>query len=365
MALPTKTQISDAIESINNVLDPKLVGFKTVDGILGAEMYCGGFCMVYPLENNVGKRYAFRVWHQEIDGIKERIKKIATYLNSINNPYFVEFEYIENALNVPDTSGDQQIDAIRMDWVSGQNLIGYIDSIINGTDTQTQKKQAILDLAEKFKEMVISLHKNHISHGDLQHGNIMVTPNDQLKLVDYDSVCVPTFTNEVQVTSGLIGYQHPCRKNLNSIASEKDDYFSEYIIYASLLAYAEDMTLWEAIDDEDNPRDEYSLLFKESDLLNPTQSQLFNDLKKYNNLTLNKLLDALISVLNQADCTQLQPLELLMPSNKYIEQPTVVVLDDDFLSELGAPRTKRATYKKQIIQSNFDENEARKRYTQN
>lgn len=365
MALPTKTQISDAIECMSNVLDPKLVGFKTVDGIFGAEMYCGGFCMVYPLEDNAGRKYAFRVWHQEIDGIKERIKKIAAYLKSINNPYFVEFEYVENALNVPDASGDQQIDAIRMDWVSGQNLIGYIDSIINSTDTPNQKKQALLELAEKFKEMVISLHESHISHGDLQHGNIMIAANKQLKLVDYDSVCVPTFTNEVQVTSGLIGYQHPCRKNLNAVASEKDDYFSEYIIYAALLAYAEDMTLWEAIDNEDNPRDEYSLLFKESDLLNPSQSQLFSRLRSYGNSTLNELLDVLIEVLNQPDCSQLQPLETLTPSNKYIEQPSAVVLDDDFLSELGAPRSQRRTYKKQTIQPAFDEDEARKRYAQN
>ena len=178
-------------------------------------------------------------------------------------------------------------------------------------------------------------------------------------------MCVPTFTNEVQVTSGLIGYQHPCRKNLNAVASEKDDYFSEYIIYAALLAYAEDMTLWEAIDDEDNPRDEYSLLFKESDLLNPSQSQLFSRLRSYGNSTLNELLDVLIEVLNQPDCSQLQPLETLTPSNKYIEQPSAVVLDDDFLSELGAPRNQRRTYKKQTIQPAFDEDEARKRYAQN
>ena len=42
-----------------------------------------------------------------------------------------------------------------------------------------------------------------------------------------------------------------------------------------------------------------------------------------------------------------------------------MVLDDDFLSELGGPRTKRVTYKKQTIQPTYDEDEARKRYAQN
>lgn len=365
MALPTKTQISDAIECIDNILDPNLVGFKTIDGIFGAEMYCGGFCIVFPLENNIGKKYAFRVWHQEIDGIKDRIKKISTYLKSVNLPYFVEFDYVQDALNVSEPSGDQVIDAIRMDWITGNNLLKHLDAIITSSDDDALKKQTILELADKFKEMVISLHENHISHGDLQHGNIMVTANNDLKLVDYDSVCVPTFTDEIQVTSGLVGYQHPCRKNVNLLASEKDDYFSEYIIYASLLAYSEDLSLWESINDEDNPRDEYSLLFKESDLQNPLQSQLFQNLRKYNNSTLNELLDVLISVLQQADCALLQPIETLFVANKYIEQPSVVVLDDDFLQDLGPKRNEKPTYKKSQIDVLYDEASARNRYSQN
>ena len=364
MALPTKTQISDAVESINNVLDPQLAGFNTIDGIFGAEMYCGGFCMVYPLENSIGKKYAFRVWHQEIDGIKERIKKIAEYLKSIDNPYFVEFVNVEDALSVFDGTDNQLVDAIRMDWVSGSNLLHYIDSIINGTDSEEQKQKAILTIAEKFKEMVIRLHKDHISHGDLQHGNIMISDNQQLKLVDYDSVYVPTFTSEEQVTSGLIGYQHPCRKKSNFIASEYDDYFSEYIIYISLLAYAEDMTLWEPLDDIENPRDEYSLLFKESDLLNPAQSILFNKLRNYDNPIISKLLDVLITVLNQADCSQLPPLESLFDIDKYTKQPDGVTIDDDFLNDLLSSNS-RSTYKKTNLQAEFNETEARKRYSQN
>lgn len=364
MALPTKTQISDAVEAKGNILDPKLSGFNTIGGIFGAEMYCGGFCMVYPLVNSQGKKYAFRVWHQEIDGIKDRIKKIASYLQTQNIPYFVEFEFVESALNVPDAyDANSQIDAIRMDWVAGDNLIDYLNKIITSDQDDNQKKTAILEIAEKFKNMVVALHEKHISHGDLQHGNIIITPQKELKLVDYDSVYVPTFTNEIQVTSGLAGYQHPCRKGTNTIASEKDDYFSEYIIYASLLAYAEDLSLWEPIDDEDNPRDEYSLLFKESDLQNSTQSALFAKLRNSSNPELKNAADTLISVLQEPNCNDLE--SIFPDKQKYLEQPPTVVLDDDFIAGLGASRNQRKTYNKQTIELDFDEAEARKRYSQN
>ena len=131
------------------------------------------------------------------------------------------------------------------------------------------------------------------------------------------------------------------------------------------MAYSEDLSLWEPINDEDNPRDEYSLLFKEADLQNPLQSQLFQNLRKYNNSTLNELLDVLISVLQQADCSLLQPIETLFVANKYIEQPSVFVLDDDFLQDLGPKRNEKTTYKKSEIDILYDEASARNRYSQN
>lgn len=301
-------------------------------------------------------------------GIKDRIKKIASYLKSQNIPYFVEFEFIENALNVPGAyDADSQIDAIRMNWVTGDNLIDYLNKIISSNQDNNQKKKEILEIAEKFKEMAITLHEKHISHGDLQHGNIIITQQKEIKLVDYDSVYVPTFTNETQVTSGLVGYQHPCRKDTNGVATERDDYFSEYIIYTSLLSYAENLSLWEPIGDEKNPRDEYSLLFKENDLQNPQQSKLFAQLKQLPNQDIQQLIDILLTVLNEPNCNNLQPIESIFPAKKkYLEQPDhVVYVDEDFLAGLDSSRTQRRTYQKQSIQIDFDEDEARKRYSQN
>lgn len=363
MALPTKEQISQAIEQDGNILDPQLTGYTTVEGLIGPESYSGGFCIVYPLTNGQ-KKYAFRVWHTEIDGIKDRLKKISNYLHTVSLPYFVEFDFIEKALSVSDDDGNvQEIDAIKMEWVEGLTLVQYIDQVVNDSElSETEKKDRVLSLAERFRAMVKDLHSKSISHGDLQHGNICVLEDGSIKLVDYDSVYVPTFTTEEQITSGMASYQHPLRKTSVLKADKTDDYFSEQVIYLSLLALSEDLNLWEPIDE----RDENSLLFTENDYEDVNTSNLYNKLKTFvQNRRIQVLLEELSLNLSKSDLTTLRPLEDVI-ANKYAETPNGIELQvDDILSLLGPIKPKQ-TYKKQDTQQPvFDEGAARKRYAQN
>lgn len=362
MALPTKTQLGDAIEVSSNIKDPNLQGFQTIEGVIGAESYSGGFCVVYPLENQSGKKYAFRVWHTEIEGIKDRLRQISSYLAQHPNPYFVEFEYVDNALEVmDDDSNVQLVDAVRMEWVSGKNLVQYIDSVVtDSTFSNDEKKQKIRELAQAFLDMVKSLHAIHVSHGDLQHGNIMVMDNGSLRLVDYDSVFVPTFSNEEQITSGLAAYQHPYRRNPGVIATEHDDYFSEYIIYASLLAFAANLNLWEALD----KRDEYSLLLMDSDLQDINNSSKFAELRQINDSTLQDVLKGIKNALSKPDTSDCQPLESLL-INPYDNQPGVVTLSDNDLLNLIGEVQKKRTYNAAKIKVVYDEAAAQQRYAQN
>ncbi|MBR5698014.1 MAG: protein kinase family protein [Prevotella sp.] len=362
MALPTKDQISNALENGGNILDPELSGYDTIDGVIGPECYSGGFCLVYPVTNGTNK-YAFRVWHTEIDGIKERMKKISAYLASHPLPYFVEFDYVDNALRVIDEDGNEQrIDAVRMEWVNGKNLVSYIDSVVLGLGkTDSEKKQCLLHLASQFKEMVSHLHSVNIAHGDLQHGNIIITPENEIRLVDYDSLYVPTFTDEEQVTYGMAAYQHPSRKNNTFKASHSDDYFSEQIIYLSLLCFAEDLSLWEPLEE----RDEYSLLFTEADLNSITSSQLYKRVSQFKNSEIRQLLTELKQNLSYSDTSNIKPLENALRNN-YEEAPLGMQMDSDLITDLIGPQKPKATYKKQVIDiPDFDEAAAQARYSQN
>lgn len=362
MALPTKDQISNSLESGGNILDTKLAGYNTIEGVIGPECYSGGFCLVYPVSNGTCK-YAFRVWHTEIEGIKDRLKKISSYLVAHPLPYFVEFEYVDDALRVLDDNGNEQkIDAVRMEWVNGKNLVSYIDSIISDTSiNDSEKKQKLLDLASEFKNMVKNLHEADIAHGDLQHGNIIISPNGNIKLVDYDSVYVPTFTNEEQVTSGMAAYQHPCRKNQVFQASKKDDFFSEQIIYLSLLCFAEDLSLWDPIDE----RDEYSLLFTESDINSLQNSPLYKHVRQFSNPEIQQLLSELRKNLSYSNTENVKSLEDALINN-YVCAPSSVQIEADLINDLLGPQKQKATYKKASVEiPEFDEAAAQARYSQN
>ena len=359
MPLPTKDQISKAIENNNNLIDPSLSGFKTLDGIVGPECYSGGFCLVFPITNG-NEKFAFRVWHTEIDGIKSRLTKIASFLKSTNSPYFVDFEILDQGILVPLYNNDQIIEAIKMKWVEGKNLSEYLEDLINNQGLSLNEcKTKILNLAEKFITMVKELHSLHISHGDLQHGNIIIDKKDNIFLVDYDSVFVPTFNGEMQVTTGLPAYQHPNRKTSLKKASVKDDYYSERIIYVSLLALAEDPGIWNSLKNSDGEKDEHSFILNENDISDLKNSVLFNKIKRLPNQQINLIAT---DIENCSDPETLEPIENIL-RDKYSEQPDSIIIDITDWPELEKP--EKPTYTKTPIIINFDSKTAKQRYSQN
>ena len=147
MPLPTIESIKTTIEKYHdtNIHDTNLNGYKPIPGLLGPMFYPGGFGVVFPLVNSAGHKYAFRVWHKEIPGIKDRTNKIAQYLKQLNLPYFVEFDYVPGGLTVEEEDGQQTVDTVRMDWVEGANLHDLYSR-------RVQKKNA--RFGGKFQEII-------------------------------------------------------------------------------------------------------------------------------------------------------------------------------------------------------------------
>ncbi len=361
MSLPTKDQLSTAIENPKNILDPDLDGYSAIDGLVGPESYSGGFCIVYPVTNG-SKKYAFRLWHTEIEGIKDRLKKISTYLSSANISYFVEFEYVDDALRVPGYNGVAQVvDAVRMEWINGLNLVEYINSIVTNLNlTNQEKKQNLNKLADNFLKMVSYLHEKKVSHGDLQHGNIIILDSGEIKLVDYDSVYVPLFTDELQVTSGLATYQHPNRKGTKRLASAEDDYFSELIIYLSILCIAEDFALWTPMD----ARNEHVLLFSDSDYKDIESSSIYKTANSFNNSKIKLLLSRLVDYLVVCDFDVFEPLECIL-KNAYTIQPESLTLDDEDKELTNIERSNIKTQKVTVQIQHVDKDLAKQRYKKN
>jgi len=223
--------------------------------------YSGGKAVVFVIETST-KKYALKCWIEALGNLQNRYKELDQYLQQYQLPYFVDFSFNEQGILV----NGQRYPTVRMGWVEGINLKKFIAD-------NFKEPNSIRKLADKFLEMVKTLHQNNISHGDLQHGNIMIKHNGEICLIDYDSCYVPNLAGEQDDIKGLPGYQHPYRKDLANL-HPKADYFSELVIYLSLLAIAEKPTYWQTIEKEER------LLFSENDLISPGSSKIFSELNK-------------------------------------------------------------------------------------
>jgi len=278
--------------------------------------YAGGFCIVFPYVLSSGRKVAVRCWTAEVPDAEQRCAQISKRLRESALPYFVGFDYIGEGI----ATSLGVFPVIIMDWVDAAPLKVYLRNHID--DTTRIKK-----LADEFYNMVGTLHKAGFSHGDLQHGNIMVSDSGQIILVDYDSMFVPGLEGLKDEIKGLPGYQHPGRRKMKDL-SPKADYFSELIIYTSLLALSKHPALWTELEIEDTD----TLVFTQTDLNAPQRSNTFLKLKADSEL--QDCVNAIEKALGLLSIDDLLPLEeAIIPeatrvvksiSGKWRRQATIV-----------------------------------------
>ena len=297
MPLPTIPDYSTCIKTPALIHPAVLKDGHPIEKGVRLVKYSGGFCVVFPYQT-ASKKYAVRCWHAEVSDAKRRTQLIAEALKKANLPYFVGFDFYEEGIMT--SLGMQPI--VVMDWVEAKSLKKFLAEHIN-------ESNAINEIAENFMKMVTDLHANHFSHGDLQHGNIMVKPDLSLVLVDYDSMYVPDLKGMPDEIKGLVGYQHEARWK-NETVSEKADYFSELVIYISLKALAKMPALWNDLKMEDTE----TLLFSGEDIQSHGTSPIFQVLKTDSELA--PWVDRLCDFMSKPSIEDLLPLEeaIISPS---------------------------------------------------
>lgn len=338
-SLPDCSEYMTSIETPQLIKAMELQGGKVITKNGKPLRYAGGFCVVFPYEESTGRKVAVRCWTAHVPDADRRSRQISQWLQKSRLPYFVGFNYIEEG--VVTQLGVFPI--IIMDWVDAIPLKDYLQKNINNTS-------AIKALADEFLKMTTDLHHLGFSHGDLQHGNIMVSSSGQLFLVDYDSMYVPGLEDVTDVIKGLAGYQHPGRAKLKYL-SPKSDYFSEMIIYTSLLVLAKYPILWEKL----NIADTETLIFAQEDLNNPSQSEIFNFLKS--DFEFIECANAIEEALSKSNIEDLLPLnEAIIPSSiklinelhkkwesRYVPESVKSQIDKDNLKEKWDKTTQEET----------------------
>ena len=302
MPWPSRSDYTQAIRYYPHIsiLDPKLKGGNPRRGSNNDLIsYSGGSSIVFPIEVSLNT-YALRCWIAGIGEAETRYKEISDYLKQCRLSYFVDFEYVPNGIMV---NGDKY-PVTRMEWAEGETLCDFIKH--NLQDARCLKTAAV-----EFQKMVTALHAHQISHGDLQDGNILFKRSGtdvEIKLIDYDSVFVPALRGQPDsIIFGVPAYQHPQRRAGGGGASEKVDYFSELVIYLSLLSLAEKPDLWSQFGSPTEKR----LLFIAEDFKNPDQSDVFRELE---NLSPDvKQLTSKLKEFCKRSVNQLEPLETVLP----------------------------------------------------
>lgn len=197
----------------------------------------GGWCKVYKCEID-GQLKALRLWLNSVEEkeMADRSKAISEYIASHSSKYLINFEYIPEGY----VFNGENYPVILMDWCQGRTMKEYISDCVDKGDTES-----ILSLARQFLEMTNELHALGISHGDLQHDNIIITEDGSLKLVDYDSMYVPALKGCTETIKGKPGYQHPTARDKNEYLQPYTDYFSELMIFLTLYLVGNKPDLWD------------------------------------------------------------------------------------------------------------------------
>jgi hypothetical protein len=252
-------------------LDASLAAGKPVekrnfDGSTTVWSASGSFGVVFKYETYTPEQtWALKCFCRSNFEVVDRYKKILRKLEQHPcQDYFVAFSLLEEGIRVL----GHCYPVVKMAWVEGDNLKKFLRNNLN-------QPQRLEQLAAQFLQLCQDFSAADLAHGDLQHGNIFVQQQAeqlQLKLIDYDSLYFGGDRSEDNI-KGLADYQHPLRQSLKHRCRELD-FFSQLVIYLSILALAQKPELWHRCGVEDRE----GLLFARADFQNPHQAEIFKAL---------------------------------------------------------------------------------------
>jgi hypothetical protein len=278
---PTPQDYNEAVQNLHvHVKDPDLKSGHVELGSLGLpKPRTGAFASVYRVDCPAGS-WALRCFLRNIPDVQWRYERISQFVQHDTLTYTVAFDFQPAGISV----GGLWYPLLKMDWVGGETLDNFMRSLHphHGHKIhhdEAERKYALL--AERFKTMCADLINAGIAHGDLQHGNIMVD-REELFLVDYDGMYVPSMAGSPANELGHRNYQHPAR-NANNFGPQLDN-FSAWVIYTSLRSLALDQSLYDKLG-----AGEDCLLFRQRDFQDPLYSCTFRALEEHSNEEIKRL----------------------------------------------------------------------------
>ena len=236
------------------------------------KMISGNFASIFPMTTASQHKYAVKCFTRKASHQLERYELISSQLGTLKPWWATDFEFMPDGIEVNGAS----YPILRMNSVKGSTLTTWISG-------KAQNSGALADLSHRFDRVIHDLAVSGIAHGDLQAGNLLVTDNAGLHLVDYDGMFVPGLEKLPPNEVGHPDYQPPSRSQHDY--GPTMDRFSAWLISLSLRILAIAPELWDQL----NPaRDEY-LLLNRDDLRDLTASRRLAVLSSHPNAEVRQL----------------------------------------------------------------------------
>ena len=226
----------------------------------------GAFAVVFKMQDkSSGKYYALKCFTEEQEGRADAYRQIADELDMFDSPYITSVKYMEKELFVDSQCEEDEFPVLLMDWVDGETMEAYIAA-------NYRNQSAMLMLSYRFGKMAAWLRTQSFSHGDIKPDNIMVRPDGNLTLVDYDGMFVSAMKGQKSPTIGTKDFSHPLR-TVDDFDETIDD-FALASIALSLKAISMISKLLDTYGASDR------LLFSENDYRNPSNSKVISALQE-------------------------------------------------------------------------------------
>ena len=226
----------------------------------------GAFAVVFKMKDEqTGKCYALKCFTEEQEGRAEAYRQIADELEFANSAYITSVKYLEKEIFVDSSCEEDEFPVLLMDWIDGETMETYIAE-------NYQDNYAMAMLCYRFCKMAAWLRSQPFAHGDIKPDNIMIRPDGNLTLVDYDGMFVPAMKGQKSPTIGTKDFSHPLR-TVDDFDETIDD-FALTSIALSLKVISMNSKLLDTYGASDR------LLFSESDYRNPSNSKVISALQE-------------------------------------------------------------------------------------
>ena len=284
----------------------------------------GAFAVVFKMKDEqTGKCYALKCFTEEQEGRAEAYRQIADELEFVDSSYITSVKYLDKEIFVDSSCEEDEFPVLLMDWIDGETMENYIAE-------NYQDNYAMAMLCYRFCKMAAWLRSQPFAHGDIKPDNIMVRPDGNLTLVDYDGMFVPAMKGQKSPTIGIKDFSHPLR-TVDDFNETIDDF-----ALASIALSLKAISLRPSLLDEYGGADR--LLFSAEDYRDLSKSKVVVSLSELLGDTDLRLLYSLFNIAfvkRNLSFVSFRMFNIALPDNCWQEKNRFDDLKQVFIDEFG------------------------------